>query len=237
MKTIFLIALLLGGVQVIEAKPEISHQPWFSAQKTAEAQPTLKKSRRGLIKSTPRRNLATKTNRVKHVRRATRVRAAEPEIIHEKIDTQSTDAPNEEAPVEEISKPSEDEAQEDPGNAVARQAMRYRGSDYVFGGKSKDKGFDCSGFVLRIFNDLKLRQLPHTSSAIYQHGRNVRLSELRAGDLVFFRNTYKRGISHVGIYVGRNKFIHASNSRKGVIITPLSDTYYQLRYAGARRLY
>jgi cell wall-associated NlpC family hydrolase len=65
----------------------------------------------------------------------------------------------------------------------------------------------------------------------------VSLADLQPGDLVFFKNTYRRGISHVGVYAGRNKFIHASNSRLGVTVTPLSDPYYQLHYAGARRLF
>jgi cell wall-associated NlpC family hydrolase len=122
------------------------------------------------------------------------------------------------------------------GSAVAKQALRYKGTRYKFGGNTK-KGVDCSGLVARVFEDLKLKKVPRASAALYNAGSPVRLSELRPGDLVFFKNTYKRGISHVGVYTGNNKFVHASNRRRGVTVTPLSDPYYQLHYAGARRLY
>ena len=82
-----------------------------------------------------------------------------------------------------------------------------------------------------------MKKIPRVSSALYHSGQPVRLAELRPGDLVFFKDTYKSGISHVGVYTGDNKFVHAANHRKGVTITRLSDPYYQLHYAGARRLY
>ncbi|OGR92516.1 MAG: hypothetical protein A2992_08615, partial [Elusimicrobia bacterium RIFCSPLOWO2_01_FULL_59_12] len=123
------------------------------------------------------------------------------------------------------------------GDRIAHQAKRYHGVRYRFGGDSKTKGFDCSGLVRRIYNDLNLKRLPHTSSGLYKMGHSVRLNDLRPGDLVFFKNTYRRGISHVGVYAGRNRFIHAQNRRRGVAMTRLSDPYYQIHYAGARRLY
>jgi peptidoglycan endopeptidase LytE len=91
--------------------------------------------------------------------------------------------------------------------------------------------------VARVWDDLKMKKIPRVSSALYHSGKPVHLAELRPGDLVFFKNTYKPGISHVGVYAGNNKFVHAANHRKGVTITRLSDPYYQLHYAGARRLY
>lgn len=122
------------------------------------------------------------------------------------------------------------------GDKIVQQALKYRGTRYRFGGTNK-KGIDCSGLVARIYEDLKYKRLPHASAALYNSGKPVHLSELRPGDLVFFKNTYRRGISHVGIYAGSNKFIHAANHRTGVIVTAMSDPYYQLHYAGARRLY
>ena len=122
------------------------------------------------------------------------------------------------------------------GQQVVRQALHYKGTRYKFGGASK-KGMDCSGLVSRVWTDLKLKKLPRASSALYNSGKPVHLAELEPGDLVFFKNTYKPGISHVGVYAGSNKFVHAANRRKGVTITRLSDPYYQLHYAGARRLY
>jgi cell wall-associated NlpC family hydrolase len=126
---------------------------------------------------------------------------------------------------------------DDKGEKIADQAKRYKGVRYRFGGDSKSKGFDCSGLVRRVYNDLSLKKLPRTSSQLFTMGDPVGLNELRAGDLVFFKNTYKRGISHVGVYAGNNKFIHAQNRRRGVTATSLADPYYQLHYAGARRLY
>lgn len=123
------------------------------------------------------------------------------------------------------------------GERIVQQAVRYKGTRYHFGGDSKSKGFDCSGLVRRIFNDLSLKKLPHSSYGLYKMGTQVRMNDLRPGDLVFFKNTYKRGISHVGVYAGRNHFIHAQNRHSGVTLTALSDPYYQLHYAGARRLY
>jgi cell wall-associated NlpC family hydrolase len=122
------------------------------------------------------------------------------------------------------------------GRQVVQQALRYKGTRYKYGGSTK-RGMDCSGLVARVWSDLKMKKIPRVSSALYNSGRPVHLNELRPGDLVFFKNTCKRGISHVGVYAGSNKFIHAANHRKGVTIARLSDPYYQLHYAGARRLY
>jgi len=124
----------------------------------------------------------------------------------------------------------------DDGNKVVQQALRYKGTRYKYGGTTKH-GMDCSGLVARVWSDLKMKKIPRVSSALYNSGRAVHLDELRPGDLVFFKNTYKRGISHVGVYAGNNKFIHAANHHKGVTVARLSDPYYQLHYAGARRLY
>lgn len=121
------------------------------------------------------------------------------------------------------------------GDRIARQALAYKGTRYKFGGTSK-KGLDCSGLVARVFEDLKMQRVPRVSASLYKSGSAVPMMELRPGDLVFFKNTYRRGVSHVGVYAGRNRFIHASSSR-GVTVTKLSDPYYQVRYAGARRLY
>jgi peptidoglycan DL-endopeptidase CwlO len=82
-----------------------------------------------------------------------------------------------------------------------------------------------------------MKKIPRASASLYNAGTPVTLSDLRPGDLVFFKNTYRRGISHVGVYAGHNKFVHASNRKLGVTVTALSDPYYQLHYAGARRLY
>jgi len=122
------------------------------------------------------------------------------------------------------------------GRKIAKQAKKYKGTRYRFGGKTK-KGLDCSGLINRVYADLRYEKLPRTSRALYKKGKSVRRKKLRPGDLVFFKNTYRRGISHVGIYTGRDRFIHAFNKRYGVTITKLSDPYFKKRYVGARRLY
>ncbi|SEM31331.1 NlpC/P60 family protein [Paenisporosarcina quisquiliarum] len=107
------------------------------------------------------------------------------------------------------------------------------GTKYRGGGITK-AGFDCSGFVSYVYNDLGV-SLPRTSSGMYASGSKIDKSDLSSGDLVFF-NTSGRGVSHVGIYIGDGKFIHSSTS-KGVKIDKLSDPYYWGdRYVGAKRI-
>lgn len=118
--------------------------------------------------------------------------------------------------------------------ALVAAAMRYRGVPYRRGGMTS-RGFDCSGLVSRVLRSQGIAA-PRTSRQLFHLGKPVKKNDLRPGDLVFFRNTYRRGISHVGIYVGNGKFIHASNSRRGVTVSSLASPYYARRWAGARRL-
>ncbi len=112
---------------------------------------------------------------------------------------------------------------------VVRQALRYLGRPYRWSGIGQG-GFDCSGLVFRVFAALGM-PLPHSSSGQYAAGTAVPAA--LPGDLVFF-HTYTRGPSHVGIYLGAGRFIHASVSR-GVIVSSMDDPYYRSRYLGARR--
>lgn len=124
--------------------------------------------------------------------------------------------------------------QEVHGSDIVREAMRYLGIRYVWGGES-DRGMDCSGFIYMVFQT-KLPGLERLRSYDYfQMGAPVDKESLMPGDLVFF-TTYARGPSHVGIYVGEGKFIHASSGAGLVTITPLDHLYYAARYLGARRL-
>jgi cell wall-associated NlpC family hydrolase len=95
-------------------------------------------------------------------------------------------------------------------------------------------GFDCSGFTQYIFAQSDI-SLPRTTTDQYKRGTYVEKSELQPGDLVFFANTYRKGISHVGIYIGDGNMIHASSS-KGITIASLSSNYNQSHYYGARRI-
>lgn len=115
-------------------------------------------------------------------------------------------------------------------------ALSLNGSQYKFGGRSADAGFDCSGFVSHVFHKAAGLVLPHNTKAISKDGERVSKSELRPGDLVFF-NTLRRAFSHVGIYLGDNRFIHASSSASGdVMISDMSQSYWASRFNGARRL-
>ena len=120
------------------------------------------------------------------------------------------------------------------GNAV-QAAYAFRGTRYVMGGTSRS-GFDCSGFVRYILGATDGVALPRTATEQYIHGTPISNTDLQPGDLVFFKNTYKRGISHVGIYAGGGKFIHAANAHKGVRMDSLGEGYYVAHYAGARRV-
>ena len=113
---------------------------------------------------------------------------------------------------------------------LTRSALRFLGVPYVFGGTSTS-GFDCSGYVQHVFAGLGIG-LPRTADAQYDAGRPA-VGGPRAGDLVFF-DTYG-GVSHVGIYLGNGQFVHASSSH-GVMVSHLSDSYWAVRYVGARRM-
>jgi len=117
---------------------------------------------------------------------------------------------------------------------VIKTAKSYLGTRYRFGGKTK-RGIDCSGFTQAVLKKHKVN-LPRTASQQASIGHHVDKKNLRKGDLVFFKGTYKRGISHVGIYLGNDRFIHASSGAKKVTISKLSKAYYRNHYAGARRV-
>ena len=115
---------------------------------------------------------------------------------------------------------------------VTRTALRYVGVPYVWGGTSFS-GVDCSGFVQAVFEHNGI-SLPRTADSQFEVGRPVKMRDLQPGDLVFFE-TYAAGASHVGIYLGGGRFVHASSS-DGVRVDDLGMDYYASRYLGARRL-
>ncbi|UPO90687.1 C40 family peptidase [Niallia sp. Man26] len=115
---------------------------------------------------------------------------------------------------------------------AVKEGKKVIGTKYKWGGTTK-AGFDCSGFVNYAFKKAG-KSLPRTTADLYKKGQKVSKSKLEKGDMVFFQ-TYKKGASHVGIYIGDNKFIHA-DSTKGVTITSLSNSYWKSKYYSAKRI-
>ena len=122
----------------------------------------------------------------------------------------------------------------DSGPQVVRVAKKYKGATYKWGGASP-RGFDCSGFIWYVCKKATGKSITRGVNEQSKHGRSVSRGKWRLGDLVFFENTIERGLSHVGIYVKRDDFIHAENERTGVVISSPSSDYFSKHYAVARR--
>lgn len=118
-------------------------------------------------------------------------------------------------------------------NEIVSSAKNLIGIKYRYGGTTKS-GFDCSGFIGYIYKNNGVN-LPRTAAGMYSTGTSVKKANLAVGDLVFF-NTSGKGVSHVGMYIGSGKFIHASTS-KGVRVDKLNDPYYWgNKYVGAKKV-
>lgn len=118
---------------------------------------------------------------------------------------------------------------------VLVNALSLTGVNYRYGGNSPDTGFDCSGFVRYVYQQATNLTLPHSARAISQIGKTIPKSELQPGDLVFF-NTLKSTFSHVGIYLGNNRFIHSPSSGGGVRVEDMQNSYWEKRFNGAQRI-
>jgi cell wall-associated NlpC family hydrolase len=117
---------------------------------------------------------------------------------------------------------------------VLIEVIKYLETPYKYGG-STQKGMDCSAFTLQVYKNSLTVDLPRSTSQQYKIGDEINKDELKFGDLVFF-NTRKRSFpGHVGIYLGENKFAHASRSL-GVTVSSIDDAYYKKRFVGARRV-
>lgn len=116
---------------------------------------------------------------------------------------------------------------------IVETAERFIGLPYRWGGSSADKGFDCSGLTMAVYQ-LNGLNLPRSSWAQYGVGNPVHRSELDRGDLVFFATSGRRAVSHVGVYTGDGSFIHAPGRGKKIRVDVLSNRYYAARYMGAR---
>ena len=115
------------------------------------------------------------------------------------------------------------------------KGLELVGINYRRGGTDPDSGLDCSGFVQVVFKDAIGLLLPRTAKEQSQVGDVVDKNELKPGDLVFF-NTMSRAFSHVGIYLGDNRFMHAPRTGAEVRVEDMSQGYWVKRYNGARRV-
>ncbi len=124
-------------------------------------------------------------------------------------------------------------AKSTPGVQVADIAEEQIGAPYVWGGTSP-YGFDCTGFVTWVFGQLGL-DLPRTEAGQLASGPRVGMDDLQPGDIVVFADTFRRGLSHTGVYVGGGQFVHAVDERHGVAVSTVWDVYWAQRFVGASR--
>ncbi|MCX5846872.1 MAG: NlpC/P60 family protein [Deltaproteobacteria bacterium] len=128
--------------------------------------------------------------------------------------------------------------QQTHGNIYIREeliktAQKFIAVPYLWGGSSSDAGFDCSGLAMTVYQ-LNGLDLPRSSKDQYEAGTPVERDSLLKGDLVFFATSGRDKVTHVGIYVGEGRFIHAPGRGKNIRVDPLSRSYYKKRYIGGR---
>lgn len=121
-------------------------------------------------------------------------------------------------------------------NDILFRAIGLVGTPYHWGGNTPDSGFDCSGLIVYVFREIAGVSLPRTVQDIYAVNLSeVRRDRLQGGDLVFF-NTGGRSVSHIGIYVGQDRFVHAPNEGGTVRLDFLNNPYWDKHYSGAKRV-
>lgn len=136
--------------------------------------------------------------------------------------------------VPEVSLRHQDRYDNQYGDKLVSQARRWLGTPYKYGGESR-KGTDCSGMVMVLYRDVAGIKIPRNSGKQQEFCTNINSRELSPGDLVFFTSSRKGNVSHVGLYSGSGKFIHASSSR-GVIESHLDEEYYRRHFHSAGRV-
>ena len=121
------------------------------------------------------------------------------------------------------------------GTQISEFAQEFIGYEYIYGGASPS-GFDCSGFVTYVYKSFDISVTRTASGQYRDNGAHIDKHELFPGDLVFFSNNGLRSVTHVGIYIGENEFVHASRPGIGVVISRMDSTYYVKGFFGAKRL-
>ncbi len=125
---------------------------------------------------------------------------------------------------------------EGAGREILMYSLSLLDIDYKFGGSNPEAGLDCSGMVAYIYQNAAKVKLPHNAAQIASLARPIDNSRLRVGDLVFF-NTLGKPFSHMGIYIGDGKFVHAPRSNSVIRVDRLDNSYFAARYEGARTLF
>jgi cell wall-associated NlpC family hydrolase len=143
---------------------------------------------------------------------------------------------NDEAPIDNTPSAATASTQIDGSDELVFHALAFLGVKYRYGGNSPDTGWDCSGYVFHVFKQGIGVVLPRDSFAMSERGETIIREDLRPGDLVFF-NTLNRAFSHVGIYLGDNRFIHAPSTGKVVQISDMNSNYWARRFNGGRRIF
>lgn len=155
------------------------------------------------------------------------------DLFNEKDYEQSLSELAELDPDQQVDLKKNTELKVDSIQELKKSAYGFLGTRYRFGGSSRN-GIDCSSFVQKVFGELEV-SLPRTAREQYNMGTEVAPGDLQKGDLIFFR-TYASYPSHVGIYLGNNKMIHASSRDRRVVISPMNTEYYRSRFIGAKRI-
>lgn len=119
---------------------------------------------------------------------------------------------------------------------IVKTAHRFIGTPYQWGGESAARGFDCSGLTMTVYR-LNGLALPRNSRSQFKKGTRINRDALEEGDLVFFATDGRRRVSHVGIYAGQDKFVHAPGRGKRIRISSMTNKYYRRRFMGARRYF
>jgi len=156
------------------------------------------------------------------------------DLFSEKDYEQSLQELTENEPEHQVDLRKSTELKVDGIKELKKSAYGFLGTRYRFGGSSKSGGIDCSSFVQKVFRELEV-SLPRTAREQFEMGSAVAPGDLQKGDLIFF-STYASYASHVGIYLGNNKMIHASSRDRQVVISPMNTSYYRSRFLGAKRI-